>query len=277
MKRLPALSLTVVEALTLMDKPEADMPALADCLSRDTGLASRLLHIANSPFYGLSRRIGSIRDACVYLGLHTIRNIVTAVGVIEQFSGAADHGFDHMAFWQHCAGVAATSRVLALRIGSDPELAFTTGLLHDVGRMALVVFYPDAWEAVTAHARAQDVWVGQAEKAVLGVDHTRIGQVLSARWRLPEPIVLGIAKHHSPDAAAEVEVAGIVHIADILIRGLEFGCGGDDAVPRLSETTLERLRLGWDDLPTIMTEVEPMLAPALALIEQSMGQKAKRR
>lgn len=271
MDQLPSLSVTVSQALQLLGADEVDMPAVVACLQKDPALAGRILQIANSPFYGLPRQIASLREACICLGVHTIRNLVIAAGVVGQFGSDGTQRFDRFAFWKHCAGVGAMAKVLARRVQADPETSFTAGLLHDLGRMVLDVHFSSRFQKVLDYRDTHDCLIREAEEAVLGADHSFIGGSLAQRWRLPDAVVRSIQYHHNPDAKPDCVYASLVHLADALVRAIEFGDAGDDAVPPISETTMKRLSLTLEDIDQAFVDVQPLLGSANDLVEQALA------
>lgn len=265
-QQLPALSLTVLEALATIDRGDSDFAALERIIAQDPALAARVLRVANSPFYGFSAHIGSVHDACVVLGIYTVRNIVLAAGVLDRFPPTAGGAFDRVAFWQHAVGVGAAARALARRLRQDAELAFTAGLLHDLGKLVLDAHFPDAFAAVLTERDRAHCLLRAAEEKTLGFDHTAVGARVAKHWRLPEPIVEAIARHHAPGQGPAAPVVDLVHIADIVCRGLEIGDGGDALIPVLAGDSLRRLGLSLDALKDCLPEVEEGVATGSPLL-----------
>jgi len=124
-RQLPSLSVVVTRLLGLLGRKDLTMANLMAVAGEDQALAARILQIANSPFYGLSRHIGSLQDAGTLLGIHTLGNIITAAGIMNHFPPNDNDGFDHLSFWQHAIGVGICARVLARHGGLDAEMAST--------------------------------------------------------------------------------------------------------------------------------------------------------
>lgn len=259
-RQLPSLSLTVTEALALIDRGDTQAGQLEQVIGRDQALAARILRVANSPFYGFAGHIGSLRQACVILGMYAVRNIVVTAGVIARFPPTAAGRFDRLGLWRHAIGTGVAARVLAQHRGLDPDLAFTAGLLHDIGKLALDAVFPEAFGQVLAHRDKHDCLLRDAEAAVLGFDHTDVGARVARHWKLPTTITEAIAKHHSPDVGPASVIVDVVHLADVLARGLDIGDGGDNLIPRLSTGALGRLTLNFDDLDSYLPEIEEMNA-----------------
>ncbi len=256
-RELPSLSVVVSQLLTLLQRDDVAMAELMEEIGRDQGLAARILRIANSPFYGLSTHIASLKDAGAMLGVHTLYNIVTAAGIMGQFPATADESFDRLSFWKHAIGVGVCARVLARHSGLDTEVAFTAGLLHDIGKLVMAAYFEDDFSHVLAYRDEHDCLLRDAEQAVLGFDHTVIGARVARHWKLPEPVVNAIQHHHVlMDVASPL--SELVHVADILCRALDIGHGGDDLIPVLNMAAMKRLGLKWALLADCLGEIESL-------------------
>ncbi len=256
-RELPSLSIVVSQLLTLLQRDDVAMAELMEEISRDQGLAARILRIANSPFYGLSSHIGSLTDAGAMLGVHTLSNIVTAAGIMGQFPPTADESFDRLSFWKHAIGVGVCARVLARHGGLDAEVAFTAGLLHDIGKLVMAAYFEDDFSQVLVYRDEHDCLLRDAEQAVLGFDHTVIGARVARHWKLPEPVINAIQHHHAlMDVASPL--SELVHVADILCRALDIGHGGDDLIPVLNLAAMKRLGLKWALLADCLGEIESL-------------------
>jgi putative nucleotidyltransferase with HDIG domain len=252
-RALPALSPVACDALACIDHGDTN-DALTRILVQDPGLTSRLLKLANSSFYGLSGRVGSVREALMVLGLATVRNMVLACAVMENLPGERCDVLDGPGLWQHALGTGAAARLLARRAGLEPELAFTAGLLHDMGKLVLALHFPEAYRAVLRHQQAEGCHIREAEQFVLGFDHAEAGARVARRWRLPAALVDAIAWHHRPEDGAP-RLAGLIHIADGLSRELVIGDPGDALKPGPCDATLKRLGLGPADIQAVMPQI----------------------
>ncbi len=258
--QLPALPTIILEVLRVIDSGEAEMMVLDRLISNDQGLASRLLRIANSPFYGMSTHIDTIRDACVLLGVHTLRHLTLACGVISRFPPGKEGGFDRLQLWRHAVGVGIAARVLAMRCHLDADQAYPAGWLHPTAKFALPPGSAPQFAPVPRQPHPPDCSLRAAELAVLGFDHSSVGVALGVRWHLPAGICAAIGGHHSPDRDPAEPLADLVHIADLVCRGLEIGNGGDSLMPPMSESALQRLGLSWATLASTLPEIERMNA-----------------
>lgn len=267
-QQLPSLSLALMEVLHSFDNENVDVATLVGKIGRDQGLVARVLRVANSAFYGLPSRVGSIGEAVVVLGFHNIRSLVMAAGIINQFPPADGKVFDRMEFWRHAIGTAVCARVLAARLGQDQEMAFTTGLLHDLGKLVLDAYFHEDFERVLAYRTAQDCTVLEAERAVLGVTHATIGFEVAKRWKFPPAIQQAVRDHHAPDVEPSQPLTDITHLANVLCHVLEIGNAGYDLAPPLSAGAWERLELDWAGTGKMLHEIERINASVNLLIAE---------
>lgn len=265
-QQLPSLSVVITRLLVLLQRDDVSMDELTAEIGKDQALMVRILRIANSPFYGLSSRISSLQYASTLLGLHTLQGIITAAGVIDHFPAGQDQTFNRQSFWQHAIGTGIVAQVLARRSGLDAEQAFTAGLLHDIGKVVLAVYFEDEFVRVLAWRDEHDCLIREAEHAVLGFDHTEIGAHIARHWKLPRLLINAIQFHHSIPRVA-TPLSELVHVADILCRGMDIGHGGDDLIPLLQPLALTRLGLEWSDLQAVLPEIEQLNACAGLLLE----------
>ena len=194
---------------------------------------------------------------------------VVLIGALgDCFDDGPGSGLDRSGLRCHAAAVASLAHALAQRLGADPAAAFTAGLLHDVGRAVLDRQCQRGFAAVLRYRNRHDTWIRDAEQAVLGYDHAAVADALAAQWGLPGWLREAVGWHHMPEApTVQHTVTGLVHVADVLARGLAAGNPGDDTVPFLSPTVLERQGLTWADLRMVLGPVQDNGACAQALLE----------
>ncbi len=258
---LGSLSVVVTEVLSVLEQQDVDLASLEHLLAQDQSLAARILRIANSPFYGMSREIASLKEATVVLGVHTIRNVVTTAGVMALFSGEGEAGFNRLAFWQHAIGTGIAAKVVGAHSGMEGETAFTAGLLHDVGKLVIDTILPEEFAQMLSLVKETGCLLREAEQEVLGFDHCFAGTRVAERWKLPPPVIAAISYHHRPEESAET-VAHAVHLGDILCRGLDIGNGGDNGIPNLEADTMDKLGMDWAEIKPCLAEIEQLNASA---------------
>lgn len=253
---LPSLPAVVMELLSSIDAPDADISVLAKKVSHDQALTAKTLRLSNSSLYGLQVRVTTIGQAITFLGFQTTRNLITAAAVTGCFAEGQCPGFDDKAFWRHSIATAACAKVLARRVRFNQDYAFTAGLLHDIGRLVLMSSYPALYQQVLAYRSANDSRVLEAERAVLGVDHVEAGAALAGHWNFSDTMRLAIANHHDPDAPGAGFLATIVHVADAIVHALDLAREDDDLVPAVSSAAWTALGLDEEAYLQVFRETE---------------------
>jgi putative nucleotidyltransferase with HDIG domain len=195
LERLPAQPSVAVRTVWVADQPNSSAKDLAAALTADPSLTARVLRLANSAYYGLSRRVADVTFAVTVVGFPTVRAMaaVHASGLFEGEHTVPD------GYWEHSVATATLCSVLAPRAGVRPNQAFPLGLLHDLGSALLFRADPDRFEAVQAEAR-NDRPLRVAEKAAYGMAHDEAAARVFSAWRFPETFIEAVADHHAHPA-----------------------------------------------------------------------------
>ncbi len=223
MVALPTLPLVASRLIEAIADPEANSSEeIGRIISLDPALTMRTLKLANSDFYGFPRKVGTVELAVVVLGATTIRDLVLSATVFQTL----DPAWKQLSgLWTHSLACGVAARALAgrSRYRLDGE-AFATGMLHDVGQVALRQCFPEQFEAAMAMVREQGIPMEEAERGMLGSDHAEVGGWLAERWGLPADMVEAIALHHRPERAEiNPELASLIYIADSLAERTGHG------------------------------------------------------
>ena len=235
-KELPPLPLVVHELMHVMRDAECSSDHVNRILSSDQALASKILRLVNSSFYGLPGRVSTIPRAVVILGHAAVRNFTAGLAVMERL-GARLPASRRQSYWQHALATAAGAEVLARRVElPDPDEAFVAGLLHDIGHLILMMALPDEHAAAAEAGLLGDV---EQERVIVGLDHCRAGRQLLQHWQLPAPLLESVRLHHATDAcrSAGVSLLTVVALSDRLSRVLGAsgeGAAADDDVVELA-------------------------------------------
>lgn len=251
---LPTFSVSALEVMKAADSATARAEDLADILSRDQALSARVLRLSNSAFYGLSRRVTSLNESVVVLGTRTIKNLAMVAATYPWMSKPLKgYGLEPKQLWFHSFGTAIGAQLVAkLSRKCDDQTAFTAGLLHDIGKVALCVWIDDKLKAIIYYAEREGITFDEAERKILGYDHCQVGEQLGINWNLPEEIVSAIRFHHSPDECEPTcPVVDCVHIGVYLTKALGLGLGGDGLQYKLSDNSFERLGIKPHDLDNL--------------------------
>jgi len=214
-KSLPSLPLTVVALGEAVQDERCTVDRILGILSKDPSLSATLLRLANSTYYGGEGAIMDLRSAVLRLGFDAVSNLGTGAAVIKTLKGGTH--LDALKLWQHSVAVGLTAKgvcILARRHG-QAETAFLSGLLHDIGKIALDTCFPEDYAEVLRQVAGGFAFV-DAEQALLGMDHAEAGSILAAEWSFPQAIVEVIRDHHQP--GPDDFLPNLIHLADLLVR-----------------------------------------------------------
>ncbi|TRW89714.1 HDOD domain-containing protein [Candidatus Methylobacter oryzae] len=215
---LPSMPALLMEALEQINNKQQNLSALADQISSDPSMAIRILRIVNSPFYGMSREIGSLREAIVLLGINRIRDMLISI-CFSKMLPVQHTEFNYNLFWRHSIGVAECTRLLANCTSSNPDLAFTAGLLHDIGDILIAILFPDKFSQLITVSASFGI---EAEQQILGFNHTIIGGKAAQYWNLPVVIQEAIEQHETPPISNTSKSLGLlVYTANLLMLKTE--------------------------------------------------------
>ena len=270
---VPTLPNVVSQLFEVLGNPETSAMDIERIILSDQALTSKVLRVANSAFYGFPRKIASVTQAVVILGFETVRNLALTVSVFGAFDPVAGEVFDRDAFWRHSLACGVIARTIAQSIHrKDSEDVFVMGLLHDVGKVVLDQYFSDEFKQIIHQVHEKNILIIDAEKEVLGLNHTLIGACVAEGWNLPQPIVQSIRYHHTPSSAKEMpKESAMVHIGDVLARTRKFGSGGDNLVPPLRTEALRLLKISPKELAVLAKKVDPEVEKAFIFLESAEG------
>ncbi|KYC29085.1 putative domain HDIG-containing protein [Sterolibacterium denitrificans] len=253
---LPAAPAVVMQLMEYLERDEVEGKEVARLIAQDPVLAAKCLSLANSSVYAVQRRVSTIQDALVVVGQQAVAAMVSSMAVTERFQRLRIEGYDPRNFWLHSVCTAFSARALARYTRINPETAFVTGLIHDIGQLALAARFPEHFSAVLEYKRDKDCRTIDAEKRVLGFTHSQVGEAVAEELKFTPEVARAVAGHHEPEAHPASTLTSLIHVADVLGHTLEFAQDENDLAPRMAEFALDRLGLGWADLKQVMAEVD---------------------
>jgi two-component system, cell cycle response regulator len=250
-KQLPTIPAVALEVLRLSRDEDVNLRDIADVIGRDVALSGRLLKVVNSAFYGLPRKIGSVNQAVVVLGLASVKTLAlgfSLAGNINERGGSGELD----CFWRHSLLTAVAARTFAeKRVPILREEAFTTGLLVDIGTLAMREAHGAAYDELFICAGRNHIDVVQQERERFGHDHQAVGRLMAESWQLPELLTIPLANHHYAEGAGDidpmvVELTRVVHVANICA---EVFCGetSQATIDRLRQSAEKYLELPWSE------------------------------
>lgn len=242
---IPTLPIIVNRLNSVIYSPQTSAKEVSKILSMDPALSSKILRIVNSAFYGLPNRITSVTHAIIMLGFNTVKNIAISSSVLDIFKKEATDVNRLKEIWKHSIGVASAAKVIAKNLGQVVlEEFFMSGLLHDIGYIALFVYqYEKFLEFVEKSKSSADSTI-VLEKSIFGYDHQEIGGYLFQKWNMPKVLEEAVSFHHEPLLAREHNFAvDIICVADNIARALSLGNSGNVYVYSIPEELVETLNL----------------------------------
>jgi HD-like signal output (HDOD) protein len=226
---LPAILFPVLNQLS-GDTDAIDLHKTIELVAHDGSLSSQVLHMANSPLFGMRNRVSTLRGAALTLGVSRLRDIVTSCCLMQCSPKNGD--MDPTAFWEHCLACALVSRNLARKLGyPDPERAYLAGLVHDLGILVNMLLIPKEFGKAYKAAAASQRPLRDVEIEMMGVSHEITGDLLSSHWHLFDYLTEVMRRHHDVEKATlESVLCAIVNVADLLCRTSGLGHGYEESI-----------------------------------------------
>jgi HD-like signal output (HDOD) protein len=238
---LPNIPKVVQELISTFNQEEFDMDEIANKISLDPVLTAKVLRLANSAHYGVSRSVASTSDASVLLGFSTLRTLVLASGITGAMQ--SPEGFDRKKFWRDNFAVAAIAKWMASYCKLNGETAFTCGMLHSIGELLIQLLMPTEAKKIAAAVEAGGK-VGDVEKAMLGYNYADVGAELASRWKFPQDIVNGIRHHSNPLAPKEVDpLSALVHLAAYIHTCHKQGLGDKETLENFPKDVAQAINM----------------------------------
>lgn len=238
-----------------MAKPLPDLKAIATLISGDVTLASSLLKMVNSPFYGLNRKVTSVEEAVVLVGMRRTLHMVRALSLSRSFKPMP--GME--SFWEDTARNAMFALMLAAELALDGDLAYLMGLFHDCGILLLMQQQTDYLDVFRQSTESAEFSLADLEFCRYNTDHARVGSVFARYWYLPETIVKAIENHHSADAFSSIadrEVGNLIALTvlaeDVNAQSL---CQPNFNWQRMGEMALAHLLIDSERWPTLRSDI----------------------
>jgi putative nucleotidyltransferase with HDIG domain len=244
---LPTLPIVALRMGEVVHSKNASVAQVADILRSDPATSAKLLRLVNSPYFGIPGGVADVSRAIPFIGFNTLYQLVLSISVLDTLRSRGS-ALDMRALWTHSLTVATAAREIAQEIGfSDPGAAFTAGLLHDMGKIALAKLEPDKLAAAFATMRADGVSLAEAERIHGLTPHDRVGSRLARLWKFPASLAVPIEHHHAILRAEVRErlpshlrtLTEIVAAADHLSRACEatftVATTRDDGDPDIAE------------------------------------------
>jgi len=268
---LPSMPEVAFEVMRVADLTDSSAITVAATLARDPSLSVRILRLANSAFYGMSREVTSISDAVVVLGMRTVKSLSLVAASFPWLHKALHgKGINPTLLWNHSLTTAYLVRSMATKKGiQDAELPFCVGLLHDIGTVVFAVWKENAFGNLVSRAEDEHRPLDAIERETYGFDHAEVGAELCDVWNLPKVYGNAIRYHHQPSLPETPDViADLIHVADFMVRERGINEGAFGQIYQRDLGAFERV--GFSD-----DELNEMLDSAIAQCEELQGSERK--
>jgi len=259
--RIPAFPPIVLRLLDLLARDDVEIRELVALISADPAFSAQILRVANSPLFGFRAQIDSLQSALVVLGLRRVRALTMTVATANHMK-AVLRIEELSRCWRHMLACALLTDELARSCSAFEDRAYTAGLLHDVGRLGLLLAYPKEYAELLRNAGRNALELLDCEREALGMDHCEAGRLLSVQWNLPPDFRTVACRHHDPQANATVDLLTLVHLGCRMADSLGFW-----VVEPLQPVTCQE----------IQAQLPPLLARHIRIDSERWKQTVERR
>lgn len=245
---------------------------LETIIESDSALASKVLGLANSAYYGLAQKVTTVERAIIFIGFQELEMLALGAGLADTFDlSRAPKGFDGEGLWIHSLAVGWAARELARKASyPTPGEAMIAGVLHDLGKLVLATHMVDDFNRITdLTTKGQPYYLAEKE---VSASHAQIGFWLTKRWGLPDILSTAILEHHRlNEFSMHLELTGLIHLADYLIKRINVGLV-QQAEPLKAAQALEYTGLSREAVKEVADEAEKkapiMLEPWRRLLKK---------
>ncbi len=228
-ENLPAFPQITLEITYLLRKESTSSKNLYDLIQKDPVLVSQILKTANSPFYGLHRKVSSLMHAINLLGFAQIENIVIAsalLSTIKKFP--VGKRFNTNQFLDHSFGCGITARIISNILNFNSSgLEFSAGVIHDIGKVVLGLYDHEDFDRILNYAYKNNKSFYESEKELFGITHCDFAEKLLKKWNLPDELIDCVVNHHNPQKAKNQIMSSIISVADLFTYSEGIGFGGN--------------------------------------------------
>ena len=242
--KLPEIPSVISELNEVISTPLSSAQDIANVVNNSPSLAATLLKIVNSSLYSRPARIDNLSQAVSLIGTSEIYGLAFYISVMSNFNKIPKEIINMHAFLKHSVACSIIARSLAAHKNlPETEQLFLSGLLHDLGRVLLYIYFPEDSLNILSYSRESDKLLYEVENEYLDCTHAHFAKHLMQQWKLPRILVNNVFYHHNPSVAPDPIPATIVHLVDIIANGLGIGSSGGQFVPRLDYKAWEDLDL----------------------------------
>ena len=255
--RLKPIPQTANKIMSLAEDPSSSMSQITDVISYDQALTANLLKACNSAYFGLSRKVDSVHQAVVYVGMDQLVDLVLINCGSDDFKRRQEgYGLEKGELWKYSVASALIGKDLAEKIGrKNNHRIFTAALVKDIGKVVLSQYVAEAHEKINTLVSDDGYSFREAEKAVIGIDHAELGGMVAEKWKFSSQMADIIRNHHLHDESAQNDIETvIVYLADTLCMMMGLGGEVDALHYRFHKEVIERSGFTDTDFQEVMAD-----------------------
>lgn len=266
-EQLPSLPDVVSKIINMVNDPDVSFKHVADEIAKDQAITANILKLCNSAYFSKGKEISSIDRAIVILGLKEVKDIVV-IATTKSVLNKVIVGYDlaRGELWKHGVAVAMLAKKIATECNQKTiaDIAFTGGIIHDVGKTVLALFVQSTFKDILNTVTEKSITFQEAEKVVMGFDHQQIGEQVAIKWKFPRVLQSIVRYHHEPMNAPDEHkmIVSIVHVANTLCLMAGIGIGSDGLYHELNYDAIKLLSLKDDELEKLFADIPELMMKA---------------
>ncbi|MCF6249217.1 MAG: HDOD domain-containing protein [Desulfobacula sp.] len=262
--KLPALPTIFSEINEAIKNPKCSGKDIAAIVTKDPSLSATLLRIVNSAYYGLGQKVESLEYAAMALGTRQVSSLALGITVINYFKGISDSRINMQSFWRHSVACGIAAKTFATHVkGVVAERVFIGGLLHDIGRLVFLNFYPLECNSLVKHSLSSGSFLYRLEPKHFGMTHARFGSLLAKNWNFSNRISQLIQHHHDDFKKTPPKEIAVVAVSNWLVNAIGIGSSGENELPALNMSAWKSLGVPESLLDSIIKQIDRQIVEAV--------------
>ena len=273
--QLPSLPAIALKAVELARKENVNISEIAELISNDAALSTKILKTVNSSFYGLPKQVSTISHALVILGLQAVKTLALGFSLLSNLKKGQTGDFDYLGFWRRSIYSAVSGKLLARKLGLvQQEEAFLAGLLGDIGILVMHRVIGPEYDAIIQHTNGDSDLLVRLCQAKFDLDHAAVGGMLTEFWQLPPVLSTPVRLHHDPAGLAQAD-AQIRPLAEAVYVAMICGEVFANAEPakyivRARTEMTQRFKFAPADVEAMLSEIGTSTKEAAKLFEVNL-------
>ncbi len=257
---LPTLPNVATKLIALVSKEETTLQTIAELISQDVALTTKILKVSNSAFYNFRQQISSINQAVSILGMNAVRSLVLSFSFFTMRAGKKKSLFKFTQFWERSLTAAVSAKLILEKVnGANTEEIFISGLLQNLGELILAKTIPEQYDRILQQAEEKKKDIGEIELEQLGIQHNEVGYEVAKRWGFPEALLKPMLYQNDPDAYQEDNrqidlTIKAVYLSNLLTNIL-FSDTPQEYHKKFQEDARRLLQLTPEDIESILSDV----------------------